>query len=98
MNAMQEKMYLELRQTKSELEQSLKNKQKNDWLAVILAAELRDVETAINKLEQGNYGQCEISGELLPEELLHMIPTLKSLKDSENVDTFYKKPILTPFS
>ncbi|AZU61451.1 hypothetical protein [Neobacillus mesonae] len=98
MNALQEKLYLELRQTKYELEHSLKNKAKDDWMAAILAEELKDVDSALAKIENGNYGQCEISGELLPEELLYMIPTLKSLKDSETVDIFYKKPIQTPFS
>ncbi|MCM3569136.1 hypothetical protein [Neobacillus mesonae] len=97
MNALQEKMFLELRQTKLELEQSLKKKDKSDWLAVILKAELEDVDNALAKIENGKYGQCEMSGELLPEDLLHMIPTVKTLKDSENVETFYKKPILTPF-
>ncbi|MDV2887833.1 hypothetical protein RYX45_21940, partial [Alkalihalophilus pseudofirmus] len=73
MNAMQEKMLLELRQTKSELEQSLINKQEKDWLTDLIEEELRDVEAAICKLEAGRYGQCEISGELLPEDLLQMI-------------------------
>ncbi|GHH96487.1 hypothetical protein [Neobacillus kokaensis] len=98
MNAEQEKMYWELRQTKYELEQSLLKQKKKDWFVSVLEAELKDVQTAISKIEHGNYGHCEISGELISDDLLKMIPTLKSLKDSENIETFYKKPILAPFS
>jgi len=92
-NAMQEKLFLELRQTKEEIENSLKNNQKQDWFLSILNEELADINIAIQKFEDGNFGQCEISGELLPDNLLKMIPTLKSHKDSEYLEKYYKKPI-----
>ncbi|MBV7503806.1 hypothetical protein KW850_00820 [Bacillus sp. sid0103] len=93
MNATQEQLFLELRHTKDEIEISLKNKQKPTWFTAILEEELSDVNTAIQKLNNGNFGQCEISGELLPNELLNMIPTLKTVKDSEYLMNYYKKPI-----
>lgn len=93
MNALQEKLFLELRLTKEEIENSLKGKQKQNWLAIILKAELEDVNAAIQKFEEGNFGQCEISGELLPESLLKMIPTIKSHRDSKYLDIYFKKSI-----
>ncbi|MEH7075030.1 hypothetical protein [Neobacillus drentensis] len=93
MNAMQEKLFLELRHTKQEIENSLSNKPKQDWLTAVLEDELSDINTAIRKLESGKFGQCEISGEFLPAELLSMIPTLKSKRDSEHLVNYYKKSI-----
>ncbi|MFK9092352.1 hypothetical protein [Bacillus salipaludis] len=84
---------MELRQTKEEIEFSLKNKQKKNWLTSILEEELKDINAAIQKFEDGNFGQCEISGEFLPEDLLNMIPTLKSIKDSEDLESYCKKTI-----
>ncbi|MFL6559725.1 MAG: hypothetical protein ACJ8MO_26875 [Bacillus sp. (in: firmicutes)] len=97
MNATQEQLFLELRHTKEEIEYSLRRNQKKAWFIAVLEEELSDINTAIQKLENGNFGQCEISGELLPNELLKIIPTLKSVKDSEYLSNFYKKPIYSSF-
>ncbi|WML39025.1 hypothetical protein RCG19_17775 [Neobacillus sp. OS1-2] len=97
MNALQEKLFLELRQTKEEIENSLKSKQRQNWLTIILEDELKDLNTAIQKFENGNFGQCEISGELIPEDLLKMIPTLRSIKDSEDLDSYCKKSVSVSF-
>ncbi|MEH7117848.1 hypothetical protein V7128_10565 [Neobacillus vireti] len=97
MNAMQEKLFLELRQTKEEIEISLKKKQKQAWLTSILKEELADINTAIQKFEEGKFGQCELSGEFIPEDLLKMFPTIKSIKDTEDLEYFYKKPLSTAF-
>jgi RNA polymerase-binding transcription factor DksA len=97
LNAMQEQLFLELRQTQAEVENSLKNKQKQNWFTTILEEELADIKVALKKLSDGSFGQCEISGELLPTDLLKIIPTLKSKKDSENLDSFYRKSIKSPF-
>jgi len=97
MNAMQEKLFLELRQTKEEIENSLKKKQKQPWLTTILKAELTDLNTAIQKFEEGKFGQCEISGEFIPDDLLKMIPTIRSIKDTTDLEYYYKKPLSTAF-
>lgn len=94
---MQEKLFLELRKTKLEIKTSLKNKEKEDWLTSIFKEEIEDIDAALKKITDGNYGQCEISGELLPFELLEMIPTLKSAKDSEGLGMYYKKAISPSF-
>jgi RNA polymerase-binding transcription factor DksA len=93
MNAMQEKLFLELRQTKEEIICSLKRKHKQNWFTSILEEELADIDVALQKIENGKFGQCEISGEFLPDGLLKMIPTVKSLKDSEYLEVYYKKSI-----
>ncbi|PLS06481.1 hypothetical protein [Neobacillus cucumis] len=97
MNAMQEKLFLELRQTKKEIESSLNKQQKQTWLTSILKAELVDINAAIQKFEEGKFGQCEISGEFIPEDLLKMIPTMRSIKDTEDLENYYKKPLSTAF-
>jgi RNA polymerase-binding transcription factor DksA len=97
MNALQEKLFLELRQTKVEIENSLNSKQNKDWFTTVLEEELSDITSAIQKLENGNFGQCEISGEFLPNELLNIIPTLRSQKDSEYLESYFKKPIYHSF-
>ena len=45
-----------------------------------IEGELKDIETALQKLEKGTFGTCEISGELIPEDLLTMVPTFKSIE------------------
>ncbi|NWQ43895.1 hypothetical protein MLOOGBEN_24645 [Bacillus sp. EB106-08-02-XG196] len=97
MNAMQEQLFWELRKTQIEILKSLNNKQKNEWMIPILEDELADISTAIQKLEEGNFGQCETSGEPLPEHLLKIMPTIKSSKDSDNLEHFYKKPFISGF-
>jgi RNA polymerase-binding transcription factor DksA len=97
MNATQEKLFLELRQTQTEIENSLITKSKNDWITPILEEELADVCSAMEKLRKGSYGQCEISGELIPYELLRIIPTLKSASDSKKLQSFYKIPLDASF-
>ncbi|MEO2074974.1 MAG: hypothetical protein ABGX20_06220 [Bacillus sp. (in: firmicutes)] len=97
MNATQEKLFFELRQTKEEIEHSLQIKKRQDWLTSILEEELADINTAILKFEKGSFGHCEISGELIPDDLLSMVPTMKSLEESQNLQTYYKKTIYTSF-
>ncbi|WP_045515358.1 hypothetical protein [Neobacillus niacini] len=97
MNAMQEQLFWELRKTQLEILRSLKNKQKNDWIITILEDELADISTAIQKLEEGNFGQCETSGEPLPDNLLKIMPTIKSSRDTEILEHFYRKPINSTF-
>ena len=93
MNAMQEELFWELRKTQLEIVRSLRNKQKNEWIVTVLEDELEDITTAIQKLEEGNFGQCETSGEPIPEYLLKIMPTIKNSRDSEILEHFYRKPI-----
>ena len=93
MNAMQEELCWELRKTQLEIVRSLRNKQKNEWIVTVLEDELEDITIAMQKLEEGNFGQCETSGEPIPEYLLKIMPTIKNSRDSEILEHFYRKPI-----
>jgi RNA polymerase-binding transcription factor DksA len=93
MNAMQEELFWELRKTQLEIVRSLRNKQKNEWIVTVLEDELEDITIAMQKLEEGNFGNCETSGEPIPEYLLKIMPTIKTSRDSEILEHFYRKPI-----
>jgi RNA polymerase-binding transcription factor DksA len=97
MKDMQAQLLLELRQTQAEIENSLSNNQNQAWFTTILEEELADIKVAMKKINNGSFGQCEISGELLSADLLKIIPTLKSVKDTETLDTFFRKSLNSPF-
>lgn len=84
-------IYSELRKTRQELIQRLQNNNGSPLVRPYIEGELQDIETALEKLEKGTYGTCEISGELMPQDLLMMIPTLKSMNDCQRVSYFFRK-------
>jgi RNA polymerase-binding transcription factor DksA len=93
MDALHEMLYEELRQTEQEVLQSLQKKDRNHRLKSILEEELEDIQSALKKVKNGNFGVCEFSGELIPEELLRIVPTIKSVDDLGNFKGFYRKPL-----
>lgn len=84
-------IYSELRKTKEELVKRLQNEKCSPLVKPYIEGELTDIEAALQKLETGTFGTCEISGELIPEELLTVIPTLRSLDDCKTVSYFIRK-------
>lgn len=86
-------LYSELRKTKMELLVSLKNKNTSLLIRPLIEEELKDIENTLEKIEKGQFGICEISGEIMPTELLQMIPTLKTLSDCNKVEDFYRKAL-----
>lgn len=84
------KIYSELRKTKQELIQQLNNNDGSPLVKPFILSELKDIENAIDKLETGTFGTCEVSGELLPHDLLAIIPTLKSLDDCKTISYFFR--------
>jgi RNA polymerase-binding transcription factor DksA len=93
MDALHEMLYEELRLTEQEVLWSLKQKVRNHQLKAILEEELDDIRSALNKVQNGNYGLCEISGELIPGEWLKLVPTLKSVHDLGKFKSFFRKPL-----
>ena len=83
-------IYSELRKTKEELIQRLENENCSQLVKPYIEGELDDIETALKKLESGTYGTCEISGEIMPEHLLSMVPTLKSIEDCKMMSYFFR--------
>jgi YteA family regulatory protein len=52
-----------------------------------LTQELEDVEAALTRIENGNYGICEVSGQKIPLERLEALPTARTVIEysKENV-------------
>ena len=91
MNHKINEIYSELRSTKEELLQRLENENCSKLVKPYIEGELKDIEAALKKLESGTYGTCELSGELIPEHLLLMVPTLKSIEDCKMMSYFFRK-------
>jgi RNA polymerase-binding transcription factor DksA len=86
-------IYNELRETKTELLAYLNNGQKDERILQYILDELRDIEAALNKMENGEYGKCEISGEYLPYDFLQTIPTARSAMELHQNEQYCRKPI-----
>ncbi|CAI9386183.1 hypothetical protein BACSP_01519 [Bacillus sp. T2.9-1] len=92
MNSTIEKLYTELRITQIELATTLRVK-RDSKINKYIEEELKDVEETMQKLENGNFGMCEMSGELLPVDLLEMIPTIRTKEDINSIQAYYRKSI-----
>lgn len=88
-----ETLYSELRKTRNELVDKLNDIGASPVIRPIIKEELSDVEDALNKLELGVFGKCEVSGELIPVELLGMVPTIKTLEDYYTIDGYFRKSL-----
>ncbi|WP_141431262.1 hypothetical protein [Bacillus sp. 03113] len=95
MNTDEEKFFSELCVMKKELKESLNIHSGSQKIKHLIIEELLDVELSMDKLTNGEYGICENCGEPMPLGVLEMIPTLKSMKDIEQVEGFYRKQIYT---
>ncbi len=84
-------LYSELRTTRMELIASLADKNRSPLIKPLIQAELTDIECTLKKLERGDFGICELSGEMMPMDLLRNIPTLKSVNDYTKMDGYYRK-------
>ncbi len=93
MNANERKLYLELRTMRKELIERLDKKDGSSPIMPIIEEELKDIEETLTKIENGQYGLCEISGEFIPKDVLEMMPTIRSLDDMDKMEQYYCKPI-----
>jgi RNA polymerase-binding transcription factor DksA len=92
MKVFEKKLYEDLRDFERELENKLKNDLVHQKIKKYVEAELRDVQTTLQKLECGQFGKCEMSGELMPYDLLYEVPIAKSLEDFDKMKNYLKKP------
>ncbi|CAM3697441.1 hypothetical protein [Mesobacillus zeae] len=83
----------ELRRTRDELAAYLHEGAEESPVLPFIRAEYDDVELAIKKLEAGNFGKCELSGELLPEGLLGMVPTARNTSDLNRMGEYLRKSL-----
>ncbi|MFS0637406.1 hypothetical protein AB1K84_16010 [Mesobacillus foraminis] len=86
-------IYEELRRTKEELLSCIENAEHNSTILLYIKAELDDVERALSKIESGQFGKCEMSGELIPDGLLGMVPTARTEEDFRQMGFFLRKPL-----
>ena len=93
MEANVKRLYSELRRTKEELVERLDDHLCSPKVQLLIQDELQDVDDAISKITAGTYGTCELSGELIPFEILEAIPTIKSIREVENIGLFCRKSI-----
>lgn len=93
MEALEQKLYLELRTMERELRECLEKNTSSLSIRPYLEDELRDIQETMSKLESGSFGLCEASGEDIPPDYLSIIPTIKSLEDWEKIYQYYCKPI-----
>lgn len=93
MDAKVEKLYSELRNTRQELLEKLMDEQSSKLIRPFILDELYDVESTLERIENGIYGRCELSGELLPDDILAEVPTLKTLADCNRLENYYRKSL-----
>jgi RNA polymerase-binding transcription factor DksA len=88
----EKKLYEELRDFERELDGKLKDNLVHHKIKKYVEEELKDIQSTLHKLECGEFGKCEMSGELIPYDLLYAVPTAKSLKDFNEMKSYLKKP------
>lgn len=94
MNHVLDQLYDELHLIKKELLQKKSERiDKKDIISYYIEAELSDIKSAIEKMNQGSFGQCEYSGEQLPLDWITTIPTLKTKEDIKVIQSFFKIPM-----
>jgi RNA polymerase-binding transcription factor DksA len=83
----------ELRETRTELLAYLKTEHSNERILQYIKAELNDIESALLKIDSGDYGKCEITGQYLPAEMLQKMPTAKSAEELLQLEKYCRKPL-----
>jgi YteA family regulatory protein len=59
-----------------------------------LDEELSDIEVALEKIKNGTYGKCEVTGQQIPEERLEALPTARTIKGAtDNQLISEKRPV-----
>ncbi len=53
----------------------------NYTITVELQAQLQDVEDALEKIEKGEYGKCEVCGEEISEKRLMVLPSARTCRE-----------------
>lgn len=103
-------IYMELLQTKEELQSKLfdyasfrspaeyvtMNQAKTTTFLYHMKEELQDVSLALAKIEQGSYGICEATGRAIPLEQMSLLPTARTTDDFL-YHKQYEKKAFTPY-
>ncbi|MGV3465944.1 MAG: TraR/DksA family transcriptional regulator [Heyndrickxia sp.] len=93
MSNQNDKLFCLLQSLKEELTAYKTN---NEVIQTLIQEELSDINTALSKWNNGQFGTCEQSGEEIPKDWLDTIPTLKSSDDWYELRNYAKVSI--PFN
>ena len=66
---------------KNELADQIENYEGNTAILKQLEIQLNDVKLALEKIENGTYGTCEVDGSLIPEDRLEAMPSARTCID-----------------
>lgn len=91
MKVFEKNLYEELRDIEREMKKRLENDLVDDKIKNFVIEELKDVQSTLHKLDCEEFGRCEISGELIPFDLLRTVPTARTMNDFHEIKTFFKK-------
>lgn len=93
MNEEFQTLYMELREMRHELLNGLKEKKGRESLIPLMKAEINDINRALQKLEEGKYGICEVTGKEIEKDLLMAIPLMQSITEVEEISKYLHKAI-----
>jgi len=69
----------------NKLADNIEEQENNESIINNLEKQLLDVKEALEKIEEGRYGLCEVSGEMIPKGRLEANPAARTT--IENIDT-----------
>lgn len=73
---------------------ALYEREKDIALKQHMEEELSDINVALEKIENGTYGICEVTGQQIPKERLDALPTARTIKEaSKNQMISEKRPV-----
>lgn len=93
MNDLYGQIKSELELTRTELEEWLNRtsyygREKTNQVDQHIQAELHDVKRTLLKMDLGLFGLCEETGNRIPNELLMVVPTVRTAREAEAMTQF----------
>ncbi len=82
-----------VRDLKTSLQELKRNHSANELVQKLIEDEKADIEYALRKAKDQEFGRCEISGEFIPFEILSKMPTAKTIHELQSWVTFGKKTL-----
>lgn len=76
--------FIQRESDKNEVADKMEEFETNSAILKQLETQLLDVNAALQKIEEGKYGICEVSGEEISEERLEANPAARTCKDHMN--------------
>ncbi|RLQ95811.1 hypothetical protein [Falsibacillus albus] len=88
MDNQKQQVYRQLKQAHLDLEA---HQTSNVLVRHFIEQEKLDVAYALEKWEKGTFGICEMSGELIPFEMIHFLPTIRTKDEWTSIQAKYGK-------